>query len=294
MPFVDRANYPIGIPDAAFHLDTDDVDDYRLPCTIGTDYILYQDLDTAMPPVLQWYIRTSARGTPTLLMNDPANHTKDVAKDCRVRDQGAEIQRLQAQIAVMPTPVVAVPPTPRVNSRLGTPHTFTGITNDKGIYDPTPQDFVRNVRNYIFVQERQTGTRLSDVDHILMISTFLDQSAAMWYEQEVHKLGVWEREVALDPTLIYTGAMLNVDRFTDTLLKQFEDIDIKKTAIPKISTIVQGTNSAEVHVRLFKDWAQYTEFNDTTLIEFFKKSLKLALLDKVNGQGKHVPETLEG
>ncbi|KZV58986.1 hypothetical protein PENSPDRAFT_695564, partial [Peniophora sp. CONT] len=240
MPYIAPANYPADIPESGFHIDADDVDDFRLP-------------------------------------------TAGFAKEHRIRDQAAEIQCLQAQLAAAQTPAAPPAPVPRLNIRLGTPHTFTGVSNDKGVYDPTPRDFVRNARNYIFAQEKQTGVTLGDVNRIMMLSTFLDQSAAMWYEQEVKKLGIWEREIVLDPALPYTGALRNLDHFTDALLKQFENVDIKKTAIHKISTLYwMGTNSAEVHVRLFKDWAAHTGFNDPALIEFFKKSLKLALLDKVN------------
>ncbi|KZV59116.1 hypothetical protein PENSPDRAFT_695420 [Peniophora sp. CONT] len=169
-----------------------------------------------------------------------------VSKERRIPDQAAEIQCLQAQLTAAQAP--AAPALPRLNIRLGTPHTFTGISNDKGVYDTTPRDFVCSARNYIFAQEKQTGVTLGDVDHIMMLSTFLHQSAAMWYEQEVKKAEKWEADVMNDPTLVYTGALRNLDHFTDTLLKQFEDVDIKKTAIHKISTILQGTNSAEVHV----------------------------------------------
>ncbi|KZV59045.1 hypothetical protein PENSPDRAFT_695498 [Peniophora sp. CONT] len=291
MPHVDPANYPTDLPEGVFHIDTDDTDDYRAPHSLDHDYILWAEEDV-VTHTNKWWYRTSGRATPLLLDNTFAAIMSRVSKERRIRDQAAEIQSLQAQLPAAQAP--AVPAATRLNIRLGTPHTFTGITNDKGVYDPTPRDFVRNAQNYIFAQEKQTGVTLGDVDRIMMLSTFLDQSAAMWYEQEVKKAKKWEAEVVHDPTLVYTGTLRNLDHFTDTLLKQFGDVDIKKTAIHKISTILQGTSSAEVHVRLFKDWAAHTGFNDPALIVFFKKSLKLALLDKVNGQGKHVPETIEG
>ncbi|KZV58890.1 hypothetical protein PENSPDRAFT_695697 [Peniophora sp. CONT] len=292
MPYVDPANYPADIPEGGFHIDADDVDDFRLLSGLDTDVFLFQEART--DGSLQWKIRQNSCTVSHTLSTAQLTAAAGFTKERRIRNQAAEIQRLQAQLAAVQTPAAPPAPVPRLNIRLGTPHTFTGITNDKGVYDPTPRDFVRNAQNYIFAQEKQTGVTLGDVDRIMMLSTFLDQSAAMWYKQEVKKAEKWEAEVVHDPTLVYTGALRNLDHFTDALLKQFEDIDIKKTTIHKISTILQGTNSAEVHVRLLKDWAAHTGFNDPALIEFFKKSSKLALLDKVNGQGKHVPETLEG
>ncbi|KZV61329.1 hypothetical protein PENSPDRAFT_693514 [Peniophora sp. CONT] len=227
MPHVDATNYPTDLLEGVFHNDTDDTEDYRTLYDLDHDYILWAEED-AVTHTGQWWYCMSGRATPSLL---------------------------DGTFCVTMSRVPATLAAPHLNICLGTPHTFTSIANDKGVYNPVPHDFVRNTRNYIFAQEKQTG-----------------------YEQEVKKAEKWEAEVVNDPTLVCTGALSNLDHFTDALLKQFEDIDIKKTAIHKIFTILQGTNSAEVHVCLFKDWA----------------SLKLALLDKVNGQDKHVPETLEG
>ncbi|VDC04418.1 unnamed protein product [Peniophora sp. CBMAI 1063] len=56
----------------------------------------------------------------------------------------------------------------------------------------------------------------------------------------------------------------------------------------------QGAQSAAVHTCQFKDWDGHTGFNDTALIELYKKSLKPFIYDKVNGQGKHRSDTLQG
>ena len=42
MPHVDPAHYTPGIPDGAFHLDNDDIYNYRLPRTLDDDFLLYQ------------------------------------------------------------------------------------------------------------------------------------------------------------------------------------------------------------------------------------------------------------
>ncbi|KZV58910.1 hypothetical protein PENSPDRAFT_695666, partial [Peniophora sp. CONT] len=199
MPRVDPANYPADIPEGGFHIDADDVDDFRLPSGLDTDVFLFQEART--DGSLQWKIRENsctASHTPSTAQLTAA---AGFAKERRIRDQAAEIQSLQAQLAAAQTAAAPPAPVPRLNIRLGTPHTFTGISNDKGVYDPTPRDFVRNVRNYIFAQEKQTGVTLGDVERIMMISTFLDQSAAMWYEQEVKKAEKWEAERVNNPTL---------------------------------------------------------------------------------------------
>ena len=87
--------------------------------------------------------------------------------------------------------------------------------------------------------------------------------------------------------------MSDLGTFLKAFLEQFEDVDIQKTAIAKIQSMQQGTQSVEVHTRLFKDWAGHTGFNDIALIEFYKKSLKPAIRDKVNGQSQHRPTTLQ-
>ncbi|KZV60661.1 hypothetical protein PENSPDRAFT_694070 [Peniophora sp. CONT] len=229
MPHADPNDYPVSIPDAAFHLDTDAVEDYRLPCTLDEDYLLFQDTNTETPPVLLWWVRASARLNPVVLEQEHIDEAVSIAKDCRIQDQDTEILQLQVQVANAAAPA-ATPVAPKLNIRLGTPHTFTGITNAQGVYDPTPRNFARNVRNYLMVQEAQSHVALNDHDRI-----------------EVQKVQAWEQAVLRNPTLVYMGPMRSLDSFLEGLLKQFKDIDIKKTAIHKISIITQGTNSAEVH-----------------------------------------------
>ena len=39
MPHVDPSQYPVDLPDGAFHIDVDHVDQYRLARTIDEDYL---------------------------------------------------------------------------------------------------------------------------------------------------------------------------------------------------------------------------------------------------------------
>lgn len=235
MPHVDTTNYPADLQEGAFHVDTDNTENCRAPRDLDHDYLLWAEED-CVTHVRKWWYHTSARASPSLLDNTLRETMARVSKERRIRNQAVEIQCLQAQLTAAQAP--AAPAAPRLNICLGTLHTFTDISNDKGVYDPTSRDFVCNARNCIFAQEKQTGVTLGDVDCIMMLSTFFGQSATMWYEQEVEKAEKWEAEVVNDPTMVYTGALRNLDHFTDALLKQFEEIDIKKTAIHKISTIL--------------------------------------------------------
>lgn len=170
------------------------------------------------------------------------------------------------------------------------PRTFSGVSNDKGVYDPAPRDFVCNVWNYLTAEERDAGNTLSEIVKIVLTSTLLEQSVAMWYEQVNNDYQAYLN----DPNATgYNGPLSDIDTFLQAFLEQFEDVDIQKTAIAKIQSMQQGTQSAEVHTRLFKDWASHTGFNDIALIEFYKKSLKPAIRDKVNGQGQHWPTMLQ-
>lgn len=119
----------------------------------------------------------------------------------------------------------------------------------------------------------------------MITAIFLDKQASLWFDQQVAEsdaVGAY-----------YDGPMSIWDKFTEGLLTQFEDVDIQRMAIHKIGIIEQGSNTAEVHVRLFKDWAGHTNFNNVALIEAFKKSLKLALKDNINRQGRNCPTTLK-
>ena len=245
-----------------------------------------------------WAVRENIRTNPRELSAAEIAAGPTIMRDRRIRDLTAQTAALQAQLAAAPPPPVvnvqAPAAQPRSHIRVHAPRTFSGVANDKGVYDPTPRDFVRNVVNYLTAEEQAANNALTDENKIILVSTLLDQSAAMWYEQVLSSYRTWERAHQADPTITYTGPLTDLEAFLKAFLEQFEDVDIKKTAIFKVQSMQQGAQSAEVHTRLFRDWAGHTGFNDPALIELYKKSLKPAIRDKVNGQGKHRPTTLQG
>lgn len=296
MPHVDEANYPTDLPDGGFHLDHDDEHDYRFPRTLDHDFLLYR-AHRVLDNSTYWAVRENARSTPRELTATEEIDGPILLRDRRIRDLAAQAAALRAQLAAAPPPpnIIVQPPqgAPRSHIRIHAPRTFSGVTNDKGVYDPTPRDFVRNVRNYLIAEERAAGNMLTEENKIIMTSTLLEQSAAMWYEQVRDDFEEYSR--AHNNTSVgYTGPLQDFNTLAQAFLAQFEDVDIQKTAIAKIQSLQQGAQSAEVHTRLFKDWAGHTGFNDLALIELYKKSLKPAIRDKVNGQGKHRPTTLTG
>lgn len=286
MPHVDPANYPVNLPIGASHEDADPTDVYRLPLSLDDDY--YISYDTASST----WKKTTAPGVALTAITE-VQELRGMAM-AAIRENRDLDRRLQTlQNAPAPQQVAAAA-APRSTIRIHAPRAFTGVANDKGVYEPTPRDFVRNVRNYLNAEQNAANNVLNDDRKIIITSTLLDQSAAMWYEQIVIEHERFLIEYAADNTLVYTGPLRSLDIFLHEFLRQFEDVDIQKTAIFKIQTMQQGAQSAEVHTRLFKDWAGHTGFNDTALIELYKKSLKPAIRDKVNGQGKHRPTTLSG
>ena len=294
MPHVDPTNYPTNLPEGAFHLDTDEVDDWRLPRSLDHDYVLWQENYGDGP--LRWVIRENARSpsfepSPAILAA-----AATLARDRRIRTLESENRNLQQRLASPPTASsTANTPTTahRASVRIGTPRVFSAVPNDKGEYDPTPRDFVRSVKNYLSAHATE-GIDLPDERQITIIATFMDQAAAMWYEQVVKKFQEWQQQHAIDPSLRYEGPLRDTSVFLEALLQQFEDVDIRKTAIHKIKTLQQGKNTAESHIRLFRDWAEHTGFNDAALVEYFKEGLQPTLRNRVNNQGKHRPTTLEG
>ncbi|VDC04060.1 unnamed protein product [Peniophora sp. CBMAI 1063] len=251
MPFVDAANYPTDLPQGGFHIDADDVDDYRLPRTLDNDLLIWKETNP------------------------------DTGVDQQIRDLQQTVVRQQSQLNAPPQPIVVQQaPGPQCSHiRVHAPRTFSGVSNDKGVYNPTPRDFVWNMRNYLVAEEEEAaGNPLTDHNKIVLVSTLLDQSVAMWYEQIMAEYAEYRR-MALQaqqqghPVPAYTGPLVDLDTFSQAFLQQFEDVDIQKTAIAKIQSMQQGAQSAEVHTR---------------------QSLKPAIRDKVNGQGKHRPDTLQG
>ncbi|VDC06999.1 unnamed protein product [Peniophora sp. CBMAI 1063] len=282
MPFVDAANYPADFPQGGFHIDADNEDDYRLPRSLDNDLLIWKETNPDTGAVT-WWMRTNARHSPQHLTADARANAISIGKDQMICDLQQTVVNQQAQLNAPPQPIVVqqVPGPQHSHICVHAPHTFSGVSNDKGVYDPTPRDFVHNVRNYLVAEEEAAGNPLTVHNKIVLVSTLLDQSAAMC-------------PAAGATTPAYTGPLLNLDMFLQAFLQHFEDVDIQKTAIAKIQSMQQGAQSVEVHTRQFKDWAGRTGFNNTALIELYKKSLKPAIRDKVNGQGKHCLDTLQG
>ena len=256
MPYVDPANYPASIPEGAFHLDQDDEHDYRFPRTMDHDFLLYL-AQRVLDQSTYWAVRENIRTNPRELSAAELAAGPMIMRDRRIRDLTAQAAALQAQLAAAPPPPVvnvqAPAAQPRSHIRVHAPRTFSGVANDKGVYDPTPRDFVRNVRNYLTAEEQAANNALTDENKIILVSTLLDQSAAMWYEQVLDGYRTYQRAHAANPTLAYTGPLTGLDVFLKAFLEQFEDVDIQKTAIFKVQPVQQGAQSAEVHTCLFRD-----------------------------------------
>ncbi|VDC02147.1 unnamed protein product [Peniophora sp. CBMAI 1063] len=270
MPVIDATNYLADLPQAGIHIDADNEEDYCLPRTLDSDLLIWKEThpDTRM---VTWWMHTNVRVAPVPLSADARTNTISVANDWQICD-------LQHLIIVQPAPGPQ-----RSHIRVHAPRTFSGVSNDKGVCNPTPCDFIWNVRNYLVTGEEAAGNPLSNHVKIVLVSMLLNQSAAMWYEQIMADYAeYWQMADQVQHT------------FLAMFLQQFEDVDIQKTVITKIQSMQQGAQSVEVHTRLFKDWAGHTGFNNTTLIELYRRSLKPAICNKVNCQGKHRPDTLQG
>ncbi|VDC06995.1 unnamed protein product, partial [Peniophora sp. CBMAI 1063] len=251
MPFVDAANYPADLLQGGFHIDADDADDYRLPRTLANDLLIWKETN-ADTGVVTWWARTNVRLAPVPLSADARANAVIVAKDRQIRDLQQTVVNQQAQLNTPPQPIVVqqVPGPQRSHIHVHAPRTFSGVSNDKGIYDPTPRDFVRNVRNYLVAEEEAAGNPLTDHNKIVLVSTLLDQSAAMWYEQIMADYAEYRQRAGQaqqqgHPVPPYTGPLLDLNTFSQAFLQQFEDVNIQKTAIAKIQSMQQGAQSAQ-------------------------------------------------
>lgn len=290
MPHVPPSSYPPNLPKGAFHLDADHAFTYRLPRTLDEDYIIYflniQATESTAARI--GWAAIEAPGFPEQQV------TTEMQLEAVSLGKDRQIQQLQARIM---TQAPAAPPiaAPRFKIALGTPTVFTGVRNEKGLYDPQPRDWTRNIRKYLMAQEQESGMTLAEHRKILIAATFLDKSATTWYEQESHKAGLLIDARNDDPSLpAYDGPFSTFDSFLAAILTQFEDVDFRKTAIHRIKTLKQEGRTAEDYVREFKEWAEGTGFDDGALVEWFQMGLKPALVSKVKGQGRSRPETLDG
>ena len=80
--------------------------------------------------------------------------------------------------------------------------------------------------NYLIAEEQVANNTLTDEQKIVLVSTLLDQSTAMWYEQVLSGYRAWERAHTADPTILYTGPLTDLEAFLKNFLEQFEDVDI--------------------------------------------------------------------
>ena len=293
MPHVDPSQYPVDLPEGAFHIDVDHVDQYRLARSIDEDYLLFFRSGTAATATAaavpsEWRALESIVAPSLEITQDMEFNGQLFQRERKVRDLEARVAQLQGAQAA------AAPPAPRDKIRLPMPKRFSGVPVSKGKYDPSPRDFARDIRQYLHAHEINEGITLSTEREITTASTFLEHSAAQWYEQMYHGSVEYQNRRLSDPSLPpYVGPMNSLQAFLQALVKAFEDVDIAKTAKSKIKTMEQGDLTVEEHVRVFKEWAVYTDFNDAALIEFYKSSLKDAIVDKIVGHTDGEPTTLE-
>ncbi|PFH45520.1 hypothetical protein AMATHDRAFT_96300, partial [Amanita thiersii Skay4041] len=84
-----------------------------------------------------------------------------------------------------------------------------------------------------------------------------------------------------------------VERLYQDIYKAFGDPNKQATAIQEITTIKQGSKSAEEHVQMFKQSYMRSGYGETAGIHEFKWSLNTPLLDKLMAV-PNLPATLEG
>ncbi|KZV59664.1 hypothetical protein PENSPDRAFT_694947 [Peniophora sp. CONT] len=183
----------------------------------------------------------------------------------------------------------AAPAAPRPQAvRVPLPQSFSGVPTKEGMYEPAPCDFSLSVALYLRHQQIEMREIFTNDRKIHIFTGFLEQSVARWYNQLL-----LERNRQSQGPLAYQGPLRSMDALADKFLNDYEDINIRATAKHKIKTLTQGSNSAEAHVRFFKEWADLSGYDQDALIDWFKLGLKVALKDKVSNQGKNRPTTLE-
>ncbi|VDC03404.1 unnamed protein product [Peniophora sp. CBMAI 1063] len=288
MPYIHPANYPTDIPEGGWHADVDDADDFRLPSGLDTDLFLYRAEHTDGP--LFWVIKENAHMAAHSPIAEQLAAAIGFSKDRLIRSPRAEVSTLQAQPPQPQGPLGAAPAaTPRPQQvRLPLPHSFSGIPTKEGAYDPEPCDFTVSLHHYVATQSQELGVPFDKDRKIRIFSSFLEQNAARWYHQLLDK-----RDRAWQGAQPYTGPLSSSDALVQAFLREYEDVNIRATAKHKICTLQQD-GMAEAHVRFFKEYAMLSGYGKEALVDWFKSSLKVALKDKVNGQGKQHPTTLEG
>ncbi|VDC02312.1 unnamed protein product [Peniophora sp. CBMAI 1063] len=291
MPYVDPANYPTDIPEGGWHADVDDADDFRLPSGLDTDLFLYRAERT--DGSLFWVVKENARTAARSPTAEQLAAAIGFSKDRLIRALWAEIGTLHAQPPQPPQPQGPQGPAQAAAARpqqvrLPLPRSFSGVPTKEGVYNPEPRDFTVTISHYVYAQSQELGVAFDEDRKIRVFSSFLEQSAARWYHQLLQ-----EREITLRSGQPYTGPLNDTDALVAAFLREYEDVNIRATAKHKIRTLQQDS-TAEAHVRFFKEYAMLSGYGEEALIDWFKSSLKVALKDKVNGQGKQRLTTLEG
>ncbi|VDC03959.1 unnamed protein product [Peniophora sp. CBMAI 1063] len=176
---------------------------------------------------------TSIRVPPTPLSTDNRTNVISIAKDRQNCDLQQMVINQQAQLNAPPQPIIIqqAPGLQCSHIRVYAPRTFSGVSNDKGVYDPTPRDFIRNMRNYLVAEEEAAGNPLTDHNKIVLVSMLLDQSTAMWYEQIMAEYAEYRQmadraQQQGQPVPACTGPLLDLDTFWSTFLQQFKDVNI--------------------------------------------------------------------
>ena len=233
MPYVDPTTFPADIPEGAWHLDADDVEDFRLPRTLDTDFLLFQEART--DGTLVWKIRENSRVAAHTPSTTQLAAAASFAKDRTIRTLQAQLAASQAQAAQAPAPA-GVPGAARPQTvRLPLPRAFMGVPTKEGVYDPSPRDFTLSISQYMHNQQQELNEVFTDERKMRLFAGFLDQAASRWYSSLVN-----EREQAAQRAQPYQGPLSSMDTLADKFLREFEDVNICDTDKNKVKTLVKG------------------------------------------------------
>ncbi|PFH46215.1 hypothetical protein AMATHDRAFT_155921, partial [Amanita thiersii Skay4041] len=193
-----------------------------------------------------------------------------------ITQQGQTITQLQAQAAVGSPPVQGQPfRGPKMATPLiydGAMATCKGFINSCQLYmSAKPQEFLTlQIKITWVLGFMQMGMAQMFCDHFLVYMNLPDYQTQ--YEESV------------EPNKI---KLLYCD-----IYKVFGDPNKQAMAIQEITTIKQGSQSAEEHVQLFKQAYMRSGYGETAGIHEFKWSLNSPLLDKCMAIPE-LPSTLE-
>jgi len=167
------------------------------------------------------------------------------------------IMYLQQQLNLLQTTISGqTPPAPKGPSlKVAAPSDFDGTMSKT-------DDFLSQLQLFIH------GKRIQDAqDRIVLALSYMKGGVAgPWAKSKVKSLDntqqTWEDFVA-------------------EVRKTFGDPDPASTARHKLSTLKQGTHTADEYVASFREFQEMTGYNDAALVEQFKKGLKVDLFDQI-------------